>query len=209
MRPATIPPGSIRASYFAENDPVTCGSWANKKDIESQILKATASSRNWATFAGAAGGAVVGVTGMELVGSYTALGNSTGHLESQKTKGAFGFGGKTDTATICTNLDNQKNKEMIDKWTAAATAVATAAATNCPPNKNIDVCSDFAAFKEDGSALSDPNKCGCFAKTGYWDMVAQWSKYNKKCTLEEKEIAGMTQQDLQTFVKEVVSRRQA
>ncbi|MDR2685668.1 MAG: hypothetical protein LBB23_02735 [Rickettsiales bacterium] len=175
---------SIRASYFAENDPVTCGSWANKKDIESQILKATASSRNWATFAGVAGGAVVGVTGMELVGM-TSLGKKTGHsLDDGAAKsGAFGIGGtdadqsKLFEAQYFTNQTSKFNAIRSDKddsntlakikgqkFKEAVGIIAKACENAGKSVDPSDKCLDLL-----GNSNVEIESCGCFIPGGYFN----------------------------------------
>lgn|GEM_PF-7069978 len=93
----------ISGAYFAENDAVTCGSWANKKDIESKILQAKSTGRTLATIGGAVGGAALGVAAAETVMHFG------GWYRGQKTLAPG------SAELICSNLLRLEKREQKGK----------------------------------------------------------------------------------------------
>jgi hypothetical protein len=55
--------------YYPMGRTITCGAWADEKELEKRILDAKKSARTWGTVAGVVGGAGVGVGAMELFGN--------------------------------------------------------------------------------------------------------------------------------------------
>jgi hypothetical protein len=72
----------IQGAYYEMGRAITCGSWADSKQLESRILDAKKSARTWGTVAGVVGSAGIGVGAMELFGNKL-IGGS---VEGQKNK---------------------------------------------------------------------------------------------------------------------------
>lgn len=59
----------IPGKYFEMGRTIECGSWVDESMLEKRILDAKKNARTWATVGGAAGGAALGVSSMELFGN--------------------------------------------------------------------------------------------------------------------------------------------
>lgn len=74
----------VPSKYFEWGKTITCGSWANKDEMQARILDAKKSGRVWGTVGGAVGGAALGVGAMELFGNKLLAKNSNlSKLEGQ------------------------------------------------------------------------------------------------------------------------------
>jgi hypothetical protein len=139
---------SIPYAYFAENDTISCGSWASKSAVEEKILAASSTSRTLGTIGGALGGAAIGFVGSDYAFANT-FGNEKdsawhhqGHLDDASKKE-----GADRRALICSNLVWAKNHDEKNF-----------------PNMNRDLAANIETCKTPGH----DTECAPWRELGEW-----------------------------------------